>query len=405
VPELAEITVMKILVVTSVFPNSRQPGLGVFVRERMFKVAQHCELKVVAPAPWFPLINRIKKDYRPLVPYHEVQDGIDVYHPRFFNIPRYFKFLDGFFFFLCTFLTLKKIRKSFDFDLIDAHFVYPDGFGAVLLGKYFRKPVNITVRGTLRKFSSSPIIPRMIRYALRNTAQVFTVCDDLRHAAIDAGGAPERIAVITNGVDSNKFFRIDQREARKKLGLEQNRKILISVGGLTERKGFHRIIQLIPELRKRYPDLLYVIVGGSSVEGNNEVYLRQLIDDLDVKNLVYITGPKPHQELYLWLNAADVFCLATANEGWANVFLEAMACGLPVVTTDVGGNREVVCSEDVGILVPFFDADKFKQALETALDKEWKKELITDYAKNNSWDQRIQLLDKYFNDLIQNTKS
>lgn len=387
---------MKILVLTSVFPNQKQPGLGVFVRERMFNVAEHCELKVVAPVAWFPLVRLLKKNYRPPVPFYEMQNDIDVFHPKFFNIPRYFKFLDGFFFFLCSFYTLRTIRKTFDFDLIDAHFAYPDGFGAVLLGKYFRRPVTITVRGTIRKFSKTSSIAPLVQYALQNAARVFTVCDDLRQAAIEAGGHPDNIEVIANGIDNAKFFRVDQAAAREALNLDLTRKIIISVGGLTERKGFHRIIEQLPALRDKFPDILLIIVGGSSVEGDNEVYLRKRVTELSLTDQVLFAGAQPHDQLYRWLNAADIFCLATSNEGWANVFLEAMACGLPVVTTAVGGNPEVVCSDDLGILVPFGESEALKTAIESALLKDWDRNKIVDYASENTWDRRVEvLLDRF----------
>ena len=383
---------MKILVLTSVFPNHKQPGLGVFVRERMFKVAEQCELKVVAPVAWFPLIRLLRKNYRPIVAFHEIQNGIEVFHPKFFNIPRYFKFLDGFFFFLCSLYTLRTIRKTFDFDVIDAHFTYPDGFGAVLLGKYFRRPVTITVRGTIRKFSRTASIRPLVKYALQNAAQVFAVCEDLRQAAIEAGGYPDNIEVIANGVDNAKFFRVDQASARQALQLDLTRKIIISVGGLTERKGFHRIIEQLPVLRDKFPDILLIIVGGSSVEGDNEVYLRKRVNELSLTDHVLFAGAQPHDQLYRWLNAADIFCLATSNEGWANVFLEAMACGLPVVTTAVGGNPEVICSDDLGILVPFGDSEALKTAIESALLRNWDRNKIVDYASENTWDRRVALL-------------
>lgn len=391
---------MKLLTVTSVFPNRKQPALGVFVRERMFKVARHCELKVVAPVPWFPFINAIKKNYRPSVPYREVYDGIEIYHPRFFNIPRFFKFLDGFFFFLSSLNAIRKIKKTYDFDIIDSHFVYPDGLGAVLLGKFFRKPVTITVRGTIRKFFPRPTIVCQIRYALRHAARVFTVCDDLRNAAIQAGGIPENIEVVANGVDLEKFYPVDQAGARSELGLDVKRKIMISVGGLTRRKGFHRVMKILPELIEQFPTLLYVIVGGGSVEGNNESYLRQLASDLKIENHVMFAGGQPHNRLYLWLNAADIFCLATSNEGWANVFLEAMACGLPVVTTSVGGNPEVVSSDDVGVVVPFGDNAAMKDAIAHALEKSWNHDLIGAYAQSNSWEKRVAVLLLRFHDIL-----
>jgi teichuronic acid biosynthesis glycosyltransferase TuaC len=396
---------MKILVVTSVFPNSAQPTLGVFVRERMVKVARHCELKVVAPAPWFPIINLVKKGYRPTVPYVEMQEGIEVYHPRFFNIPRFFKFLDGFFFFLSAAATIKKIRKEFDFDLLDAHFAYPDGVGAILMGKFFKRPVTITIRGTIRKLSRFPLIRRQIQYALNNAAKIFTVCNDLKNAVVELGISPEKVVTVPNGVDIDKFTRVDRLAARRELGLPVGSKVLISVGGLVERKGFHRIIAAFPEIRKTIPQVMYVIVGGPSVEGNNEPELRRLVAELGLRDAVLFAGPQPHETLHKWLSAADVFCLATSNEGWANVFLEAMACGLPVVASRVGGNEEVVASNEYGVL---FDLDNGRQLVEAilkALEKRWDREGIVAYALSNSWEGRIESLIFQFNEVLRKRKT
>jgi teichuronic acid biosynthesis glycosyltransferase TuaC len=115
-----------------------------------------------------------------------------------------------------------------------------------------------------------------------------------------------------------------------------------------------------------------------------------------VEEHVRFLGPMAPEQLKLPLSAADVFVLATANEGWANVFLEAMACGLPVVTTDVGGNREVVCRQELGTIVPFGDAKALAAALEQALERCWDRQAIIAYARENSWDKRIDKLVERF---------
>ncbi len=384
---------VKILVVTSVFPNSKQPTLGIFVRERMFKVAKHCELKVIAPVPWFPFAGRIKKGYRPSVPYFEMQDGIEVYHPRFFNIPGFLKFLDGFFFFLSSIVTIRQVGKKFDFDIIDSHFVYPDGVGAVLLGKLFKKHVTITVRESeIRRFLKSFLSGAQITYAMRSASKVFTVSQDLKNAVVDAGILERTVVVVPNGVDIKKFKPMDQRKARCELGLPYHKKIIISVGWLIERKGFHKIISVLPSLKKAVPDLLYLIIGGAPTVGNYEPVLRRMIKELNLQDDVIMVGTQPHDSLCKWLSASDLFCLATSNEGWANVFLEAMACGLPVATTTAGGNREAVPGEDYGL---FFDRgfeSDIAEAIIRALQKDWDRDKIINYARSNTWNERVDQL-------------
>ncbi|MBI4698890.1 MAG: glycosyltransferase family 4 protein [Nitrospirae bacterium] len=394
---------MKILVITSVFPNSKQPALGVFVRERMVNVARHCEIKVIAPVPWFPLVRFLKKNYRPKVEYLEIQDGIEVYHPLFFSIPYFFKFLDGFFFFISSITMTWKVQRNFKFDIIDSHFVYPDGFGSVLLAKLFRKPVTVTVRGTIKKLLKYSLIRIQIKYALNESARIFTVCKDLKNTVMALGVSEGKISVIPNGVDAEKFHPMEKLEARKALGLPEAKKIIISVGGLVERKGFHRVIAVLPAIKKIIPEVMYIIVGGSSVEGDYGSELRRIVKQMDLEKYVMFAGAIPHDRLYKWLSASDIFCLATSNEGWANVFLEAMACGLPVVTTREGGNEEVVSSEEYGLLYNIENEKELSDSIMNALRKNWNKDKIVEFARANSWNVRVNQLLKEFQDLLVNS--
>ncbi len=377
---------MKVLVLTTVFPNCKQPTLGTFVRERMFRVAKECELKVVAPVPWFPFARYLKPNYRPIVPRNEIQQGIEVYHPRFFSVPGVLKCLDGFFFFLSLLSPLKRIRKDFDFDIIDAHFSYPEGLGAVLLARFFNRPVTITLRGTIVPLSKYLLRRIQIIYALRKATKVFSVSNSLKEKAVSLGIESSKILPIPNGVDMEKFFSMPKNEARHELGLLLDKKIIMSVGGLVKRKGFHRVLAVLPEVTEKYKEILYVIVGGPTVEGDLGPELKKQVKELNLDDHVHFTGTLPYDKVRKWLNAADIFCLATSNEGWANVFFEAMACGKPVVTTKVGGNEEVIKSADYGILVDLNDQKQLKNAIIEALEKKWDHRKIIEYASENNWE-------------------
>jgi len=381
---------MKVLVLTTVFPNCKQPTLGTFVRERMFRVAKECELKVVAPVPWFPFARFLRPNYRPLVPRKEIQETIEVYHPRFFSVPGVLKCLDGLFLFLSLLSPLKRIRKDFDFDIIDAHFSYPEGLGAVLLARFFNRPVTITLRGTIVPLCKYFLRRIQIIYALRKATKVFSVSNSLKKKAVSLGIESSKIQAIPNGIDTDKFFRVPKDEARRELGLPLNKKIIISVGGLVKRKGFHSVLAVLPEVIKKYKEVLYVIVGGPTVEGDLGPELKKQVKELNLDDHVRFTGPLPYDKVRKWLNAADIFCLATSNEGWANVFFEAMACGKPVVTTRVGGNEEVVKSADYGILVDLDDQKQLKNAIIKALEKKWDHRKIIEYAAENNWEEVAQ---------------
>jgi glycosyltransferase involved in cell wall biosynthesis len=385
----------RVVVFTTLFPHPGQPGAGLFIRERMFRVARVLPLTVVAPQPWFPLqglLRRWRPGYRPPAPAVESQEGIEVRHPRFFSIPGAFKGFDGFFMALCCLPTMLRLKRVFAFNVIDAHFAYPDGYAATLLGRWLRTPVTITLRGTEVPLSRDPARRRRIRKALDRAARVFSVSESLKRHVIDLGADGDKIRVIGNGVDVEKFRRIPKEDARDRLGLPRDAPVLISVGALVERKGFHRVMECLPQLRARFPRLRYLVVGGASPEGDWRAQLERHVDDLQLADCVTFLGAMPPAELKVPLSAADVFVLATRNEGWANVFLEAMACGLPVVTTDVGGNAEVVSRADLGRIVAFGDRAALLLALDDALSCSWDRQVIVAHAHANRWDARVATL-------------
>ncbi len=392
----------ELVVFSTLFPSAARPNAGLFIRERMFRVAQHRSLVVVSPQPWFPgqaWIRRLRPGYRPPAPALEVQQGIRVYRPRFLSVPGLLRQLDGWSMALGSFLLLRRL-KSEGARLIDAHFTYPDGEAATRLGRWLELPVTITLRGTEVPHSKNPALrPRLAR-ALKAAARVFAVSDSLRRLAIELGASAEKSEVVGNGVDTTRFHPVDRAAARSRYGLPENAQVLISVGGLVERKGMHRVIDCLPALLTSHPALHYLIVGGGSAEGDIRAELDAQVARLGLAARVHFLGALPPDELNGPLSAADVFVLATRNEGWANVFLEAMACGLPVVSTDVGGNAEVVCRPALGSIVPFGDAAALQQALDSALNTNWDRAAIIEYAQANQWDARVAQLLRAFDGLL-----
>ena len=391
-----------IVVFSSLFPNSFQPMSGLFIRERMFRVGQQLPMSVVAPVPWFPfqsLIRRVRPDFRPEAPGDEVQKGVDVFHPRYLSIPGAFKSLDGTLMALCCLPQLMKLKRQGRLDILDAHFAYPDGYAATWLGRWLKRPVTITLRGTETRHLASAKLKPLVLAALSRASRVFSVSDSLRQAAISHGAEPSKIQVVGNGVDISKFSPVDRQGARAKLGLMANAKVIVTVGGLVERKGFHRVIAALPEILKKFPDTVYLIIGGASAEGDWTSKLQQLVADNGLGNAVKFLGLMAPEELSVPLSAADIFVLSTRNEGWANVLLEAMACGLPVVATDVGGNSEVVCRPELGKIVPFDDHRALVDAIAQSLSQAWDQAAIRAYAQANTWDSRVATLTEEFRGL------
>lgn len=395
----------RIIVFSTLFPNSAQPNAGVFIRERMFRVGKKLPIIVIAPTPWFPfqnIIRKFKPYFRPPTPSHEEQQGIEVFHPRFFCVPGVFKFMDGFFMALGSVRLMRKLKKRFDFNVIDAHFAYPDGKAATLLSRWFDVPVTITLRGTEISHSKEWLRGGLLKQSLQDATRIFSVSTSLKKHAVGQGVDSNKIEVVGNGVDTEKFHPIDMQVAREKLGLAVNAKVIVTIGGLVERKGIHRVLNILPALLKTYPDLHYLVVGSGGAEGDWTERLKKQVGDLRLQNNVHFLGAKPPEELKIFLSAADLFVLSTRNEGWANVLLEAMACSIPVIASDVGGNSEVINQPALGTIVPFGDESALLAAVDDGLTKKWDKALIQNYAKENSWDSRVDVLVKAFGDIVNN---
>lgn len=402
------VTEPPILVFSSLFPHQADSNGGLFIRERMFRVARKMPIVVVSPKPWSPFdafIRHRRPRFRPQAPRYEVQQGIEVHAPRFLSLPGVLKSFDSLFMALGSYTTVRRLQRKMGCKLIDAHFAYPDGHAASLLAKWLKLPYTITLRGSEKIYAQQAPFRKRIATGLRQAAKIFAVSESLRQLALSLGAGQNQAMTVSNAVDSDKFQPLDQRAARRHVGIPEDIPVLISVGWLVEGKGFHRVIECLPELVSRHPGLRFLIIGGPSAAGSMEPELRRQVTELGLEDSAIFVGPKPQSELKWWLSAADVFVLATRREGWANVFLEAMACGLPVVTTHVDGNPEVVCKPELGELVPFGDKGALLAALDRSLNHPWDRQFIRAHAEENSWDKRVETLCGVFRELTGNTSS
>jgi glycosyltransferase involved in cell wall biosynthesis len=257
-------------------------------------------------------------------------------------------------------------------------------------------PVTVTLRGTEVPQSRNPALVTKLREVFRDADQVISVSDSLRQLAYSLGLAEARGQVVGNGVDANRFTPMSKAEARQRFGLPDAAQVLITVGGLVERKGFHRVIACLPALLEQHPELHYLIIGGACPEGDMTQALKDQVTQLGLAERVHFLGPISPDDLKWPLSAADIFVLSTRNEGWANVILEAMACGVPVVASDVGGNAEVVCRDELGKIVPFDDQIALTGALDEVLNQPWDARAIRAYAEANSWNSRVVVLTELF---------
>jgi teichuronic acid biosynthesis glycosyltransferase TuaC len=375
---------VRLLVFSTVFPNAAQPHHGIFVRERMRGLPEDVEVRVVAPVSWFPFVSGLRPGYRPSVPREEVQDGVRVLHPPFLSVPRFFKCLDGLFLFLSSWSTLRKLRKEFPFEAIDAHFIYPEGLAAVLLGKVFRVPVMITLRGLLPLLIPFRLRRPQLRFALHAAARVIAVSDSLKQDALSLGLRNDQVRVIENGIDSDLFQALDRAEARSRLGLPADGPLLVSVGTLSPRKGFHLVIEALPALAARFPGIRFAIVGGAGAEGAQEAELRRLAQDLGVADRVIFAGPQKREKLADWYSAADLSVLASGHEGCPNVVLESLSCGTPVVATPVGDIPRLLADPEVGRIVER-EVPALTEAIAASLARSWDRDRVRARIADRTW--------------------
>jgi teichuronic acid biosynthesis glycosyltransferase TuaC len=372
---------IELLTFTTLYPNASQPAHGVFVENRLRHLAANVEVnpRVVAPVPWFPwtssrfgYLSRYAK-----VPDSENRSGIDIVHPRYVVIPRIGMLFAPLLLFLGSILAVKAASQARDFDLIDAHYFYPDGVAAVLLGWLFRKPVVITARGTDVNLIPNFRLPRaMIRAAARRASAIIAVSQALKDAIVDLGVPPQAVTVLRNGVDLRAFHPGGRESARSELGLAGS--VLLSVGHLIERKGHEFAIGALVRLKQHT-----LLIAG---EGPERPTLEALASKLGVAARVRFLGSVPHHDLQKIYVAADVLVLASSREGWPNVLLEAMACGTPVVATAIWGNPEVVSCPQAGLLMKSRTADGAADAVEELSRMRPNRDATRAYAEQFSWD-------------------
>lgn len=373
---------IRLLTFSTLYPSSVRPGHGIFVETRLRELLSSggIDVRVVAPVPWFFSTNSRYGEYARMakVPRRENHNGIEVLHPRYLLMPKVGMTTAPFSMALGAMPAMRRlIADGYDFDVIDAHYYYPDGVAAALLARYFNKPFTVTARGSDINLIANYSIPRrLMRWAANGASASIGVSRALTQAMAKMGMPESRLMMMPNGVDLEKFHIQPKVASRAALGWPQL-STLLSVGNLVENKGHHIAVKALAHL----PDFRLVIAGA----GPERHTLEALALKTNVSSRLQFLGRVEQDQLANCYSAADILVLPSSREGWPNVLLEAMACGTPVVATKVGGIPEIVTTARAGRLMLTRTAVDLAAAVTDLWQNLPSQEEVRSCAQGRSW--------------------
>lgn len=392
-----------VLVLSTLYPNPAAPRFGTFVARSMESLARRGDwaVSVINPIGQPPLgLGALSARYRDLAglgPSAE-ENGVAVYRPRFTLIPKVGARRNAAAITRAALRVARDINARRPVDVVDAQFFFPDGPAAAVLASALGVPLSIKARGSDITYWGSIGYARRAMVEAANKADGLlavsaALADDMR-----ALGMPgDAIAIHTTGLDRDRFRPLGHTQLRAQLGKELGfalpdaAPLLAGVGALVARKGHALTIEALRELEGSHPDARLLLVG----QGEEEAALRALVRERGFGERVHFTGAVDHDLLPLILSAADIMVLPTANEGLANAWVEAIACGTPVVTCDVGGARELITSDVAGRLVER-SAKGVADAIRAVLANPPDPQDVAALAARFDWDSHAEQLAQHY---------
>jgi glycosyltransferase involved in cell wall biosynthesis len=379
---------LRVLSLSTLYPNDLTPNFGVFVERQMQAVARRGDVDLVLVNPLgippFPL--SLHPRYRALgqLADAEQRGGVQVLRPHFRLVPGIGGHRNARAEARGVLPLARRLHGEAPFDIVDAQFFYPDGPAAVAVGKALGLPVSIKARGAdIHHWGTAPATREQILSAGLAADGLLAVSQGLVDDMAALGLPRERITVHRTGLNADLFRPYDRRLCRDQLNLPRDARVLATVGALIPRKGQAFAIEALAAL----PDAILLLAGT----GSDENALKSLAERLGVAERVRFLGPVPHADLPIVLNAADVFVLPTASEGLANAWVEALACGTPVVTTPIPGALELITDPTSGRLVPR-DASAIAAAVQDLLAAPPAPEAVSAAVAGFSWDANAEAL-------------
>lgn len=373
---------MRVLTFTSLYPSQARPRHGIFVEARLAAMQRVAPVQahVVAPVPWFPSAGERFGRYAAYArtAAREVRIGNEVIYPRHLVLPGIGMYTQPLTMASAGARALGRLRREgIEFDVIDAHYFYPDGVAAALIARRKGIPLVITARGSDVNLLPQFAWPRrLILWAAAQAQAIVTVSAALAERLRELGVPAEKISVVRNGVDITRFAPVERSEARARLGLPPG-PLVVSVGNLVPEKGHEQVVDALSQM----PDVRLLIVG----DGPGRARLARRIETLGLSSRVTLLPVQPQSELKWIYGAADVLALASGREGLPNVVLEALACGVPVVASRVGGVPEIITESVAGRLLDARTADAFATAIRAVLEAPPASVSIRRFAERFDW--------------------
>ncbi len=391
---------MKVLIFSTTYPTHKDPYPIFFTNLLVQEIAKLASVIVVAPIPYVPKWNIFKRWQRFWdIPYQEQHGTIKVYRPRYFIFPRILRCLDGIFMFLGTRRLMALLFDNERFDLIHTVSLYPEGLASAWHALKFKVPLILTSLGSDANIYPNYFLRKIqIIWALQKADCITYMNKDIQNRLIKLGANIESTIQLQSGVDFNAFKILDRQEIRKRLGLNINSKIVLYVSTLRPSKGPLVLTEAISILWQKRKDIVFLIIGTGPLESK----VRSYINIHQLGN-VQLLGDKPHQELVYYYNAANLFCMSSLSEGWPTVIMEAMACGTPIVATQVGGLPEMV-PDNVGLLVPPNNPELLAEAIEKVIGQTIEQNKVRKMAEPYQWSSLAQKAVQIYSSVLSKVK-
>ncbi|MBS0437039.1 MAG: glycosyltransferase [Proteobacteria bacterium] len=369
---------LRIALVTPMLPVPHDMTRGRYIHETARCLAKIADVRVFFQTLRYPNVPGIvpKSYLYGDVPPDYTLDGVDVEAFSYRSLPVLGRPLNGW---LASRALTPRVAR-FAPDVLVGYWVYPDGFAAVETARRLGKPCVVGALGSdihVRSGSNA----WLTRHTIERADALVVVSEAMARSAQAQFGAPaERVHTIVNGFNRSVFRLQDRQQARAALGLPATGRLVVYVGRFVEAKGLIELLDAFAQLSAEDADVRLALIG----DGVMAAQLPALVRERGLGERVLLPGGMEPLQVARWISAADLLTLPSWSEGYPNVVVEALACGTPVVATDVGGTREIL-REGRGLLVPPRDAVALRGALAEALRCDWNREAIA-ASMARSWD-------------------